>query len=101
MKITNLQIINSVSVLNRLLDERLPMITRHIVSGNVKLLEPILKNFNETRELILKQTEINNNMKELLELDNEVNITQIKITDFGNFELTNNEYDFIKWMIEE
>ena len=124
MKISNEKILNSIPVLNKISNMDLPIKTCFTISKNINKINEIVKVYNTYRDKLidkhcekkdgepviegnsikLKQEEVedfNSELKELLDIENELDITKIKIDDLNNISLSVLEFNSIRYLIEE
>lgn len=127
MKLTNERIVNTINVLGKLNNTALPVRVAYAVSKNIDKIERELKAYNiEKSKLLDKYAEKNKNgeiiienghfkikeecaenwnreIRELLEIENEVEIHMIKLDDLLNldYSISPAEFSLIDFMIEE
>lgn len=120
MKLTNLQIMNSEQVLVKLKQQELPILTAYKLNKTIKAIGEKLKFIHEQRDEIIKrygketngtysidekdQENINkflNDFKLVLEVEEEVSIERLELSDFVNVKLSSDEFELVSFLFME
>jgi hypothetical protein len=130
IKITNFQLANSMEPLAELLKKSIPVKTAFRLNVNRKKLAPLVETYEEARKKIIDEHVLKDKdgkfipavhpetkeelkghfatdeqyhklLTELLNIENEVDITLIKIDDLGPIELKTTDLAILDWLITE
>lgn len=124
MKLSNLQLVNSIQVLKQLSNQSLPIKVSFYVSKNIKSIQAAAEVFEEEKKKLMKQycekkedgslnvhedgtVDIldkegwNKDFGELLELESEVDVIKISISDFNQTAITPQEVQAVEFMLKE
>ena len=120
MKLSNERIVNTINVLGDLNNAKLPVKVAYAITKNINKIDIELKSYNEEKtklinkyaeknedgNVVLKEEHIedwNRDIKELLSIENEVDIHMIQLDDLlnSNYDISPAELAAIDFMISE
>lgn len=124
MKLSNEKIVNSIPALNNLSNKDLPIRASFFVAKNIRELTKTVETFNSEKSKIMKkyckkkedgsldvkidgtvdicdQENWDKEYKELLNIESDVDITKIHVSELGNVTLTPSSLITIDFMLEE
>ncbi|MCC7575003.1 hypothetical protein KO361_05405 [Candidatus Woesearchaeota archaeon] len=125
MKLKNRVVIEAIPALNNLSDVKLPVKTSYVIAKNIRELSKILEDIEKIKKQVFdkwvekdkdgnpisegnkegvfklkKNNEFNKEMNELLDIENDVNISTVTLDDLEGVDLTPGTIMSIDWMIE-
>jgi hypothetical protein len=126
MKLKNKVVIDAIPALNSLSEIKLPVKTSYVIAKNIRELSKILEDVEGVKKKIFdkwvekdkdgnpltqdnkqdvfklkKNNEFNKDLNELLEIENDVNISKVNLDDLKGVDLAPSTLINIDWMIEE
>lgn len=123
MKIKNIEVINSINAINKILQAELKIKTQFKLNKNIQELNKIVEIYNNSKEVLIKKyadkdkngelkvtdnmytfndnaEEFNKELNELNEIENNIAIEQIDIDELGDIKLNNIEFNTIVFLIK-
>jgi len=126
MKINNLKMVNDSEILKQISAKELPIKVSYAIAKNIAKIDNELKIYNEERQKLVEKYGLKDNdgkliindngtvsfigedlagwnkdFKELLEIENDVNIHTFKLENLDGYTMTPSEFIIIDYMIEE